>query len=144
MGTNTERRNTMEQIPLDTGVAAFRLGEGGVLRMNPRDPGLYARFLEAEEKFQEALKEVSSVEQGSLALLRALDRRFKEILNYVFGAPNDFDEILGGVSLLTVTENGRFLLENLFAALEPVLVQGAKDCAAHQVERARIRKEGVS
>ena len=36
----------MKTLSLDTGMTEYRLGSG-VLRCNPSDPNLYARFLEA-------------------------------------------------------------------------------------------------
>ena len=53
----------------------------------------------------------------------------KAILNWVFGGSNDFQKLLVGINLLAVAEKGERVVTNLFAALEPVLIEGAKLCA---------------
>ena len=70
--------------------------------------------------------------------LSAADEKMKGILNWVFGGDNDFHKLLGGVNLLAVAENGERVVTNLFAALEPVMIDGAKRCAG---EQARLAKE---
>ena len=57
----------------------------------------------------------------------------------MFGGDNDFHKLLGGVNLLAVADNGERVVTNLFAALEPVLVDGAKRCAA---DLAKVSREG--
>ena len=41
----------MEKISFDSGMRAFKLGDG-VLRFNPADPGVYSRFLQCGEKLR--------------------------------------------------------------------------------------------
>ena len=60
----------------------------------------------------------------------------KEVLGWVFGEGNDFDQILGGVNLLAVGKNGQRVVTNLFDALQPILVEGAENCARAQTEAA--------
>ena len=43
----------MEKITFDAGVKSYRINGGGVLKFNPADPNLYARFMEAVEKIKE-------------------------------------------------------------------------------------------
>ena len=133
----------MKRIKLDSGVEQLAIGEG-VLRFNPKDPNLYVRFQEAVERLQQVEKELmaSAPEDGSaaVALLHKADGKMKEILAWVFGPGNDFDRILGGVNLLAVAKNGERVVTNLFAALEPVLLDGAKACAAEQAAAAKSRK----
>ena len=130
----------MEKITFDSGVKAYKLGDG-VLRFNPADPNLYARFMEAAEKIK-ALEEELSAQgqeasgQAALTLLQSADQKMKETLNWVFGEGADFDNLLGGVNLLAMGSNGERVATNLFDALEPVLVAGAKSCAAGQVQTA--------
>ena len=126
----------MEKIQFDAGLRSYRLG-GGILRLNPADPNLYARFLESVDKLkaveQELLAQTEEETPDSaqlLALLTRADGEMKTILNWVFGADNDFHRILEGINLLAVAENGEQVVTNLFAALEPVLTEGAKCCAA--------------
>lgn len=122
----------MEQIIFDNGIREYQLGSG-VLRFNPGDPNLYARFLEAAEKIQameekllQQAKEMESSGEQVVMLLRQADSQMKETLRWVFGEANDFDKLLGGVNLLAVAANGERVVTNLFAALQPILVAGAK------------------
>ena len=132
----------MEKIQFDAGQRSYRINGNGILRFNPGDPNLYARFMEAVEKLQAV--ETELMQQGESAqgenivkLMGSSDEKMKSILNWVFGGDNDFHKLLGGVNLLAVAENGERVVTNLFAALEPVLVEGAKRCAGEQARLAR-------
>ena len=130
----------MEKIQFDVGQRSYRINGGGILRFNPGDPNLYSRFLEAVEKLQEAEKELTQQAETARAedivkLMQHADEKMKNILGWVFGESNDFHKLLGGVNLLAVADNGERVVTNLFAALEPVLVEGAKRCAGQQAER---------
>ncbi len=138
----------MEKLQFDSGVKTYRLAGLGVLRFNPGDPGLYARFLEAadklsaiEEKLQAAAQTLEGADAGTavVQLLSAADKEMKAVLSWVFGPQNDFDEILQGQSLLAVAGNGERLITNLLTALTGPLVEGAKRCAGQQVEAARTK-----
>lgn len=133
----------MKKIKLDSGLEEVAIGQG-ILRFNPKDPNLYVRFQEAVERLQQVEKELiaQAPEDGSAAvqLLKKADEKMKEILDWVFGTGNDFNEILGGVNLLAVAKNGERVVTNLFAALEPVLLEGAKACVEDQVAAAKNRK----
>lgn len=143
----------MEKIQFDSGVKTFRLGDMGKLRFHPGDPNLYARFMESIEKMQDVEKELQeqakkvSGEDGGAAvrLLQEADRKMKALLSWVFGEENDFDRLLGGVSLLAVAENGERVVTNLLHALEPVLLEGVQRCArettAQAVSQAKARRE---
>ena len=131
----------MQQINFDNGIQEFVVNGGGVLRFNPSDPNVYDRFLDAAEKIQsvekdmEAKGEKLAAEDGAgiLRLLSEADRKIKEHLNWVFGAGNDFNEILGGVNLMAVAGNGERVVTNLMQALMPIIENGAKRCAEQQV-----------
>lgn len=132
----------MKKIKFDTGMEEVVLG-GGVLRFNPRDPNLFARFEAAAEKLQavetDMLEKAKAVEHDGLAVMKILqeaDKAMKEILGWVFGGGNDFDTILQGVNLLAVASNGKRVVTNLFDALEPLLLEGAQCCAEHQAQQA--------
>ena len=140
----------MKKIQFDTGMEEFALG-GGVLRFNPGDPNLYARFLETAEKIKDLEK--SLVEQAEkcdgsaealIRLLSQADMDMKQQLNHVFGQGNDFEALLQGVNLLAVATNGERVVTNLFTALEPVLLQGAQRCAGEKkaaaVAKAKTRR----
>ena len=111
----------METIQFDCGIKEYRLG-GGVLRFNPADPNLYARFAQAGEKLRQVEQEVSGGEGDTLDLMTQADSRMKQVLSWVFGPGNDMDKLLGGV--------------NLLAALEPVLLAGAEACVRQKTQEA--------
>lgn len=140
----------MNQLEVDLGMEVFSLGSG-VLRFNPCDPNLYARFLGLDSDLEELQKQLQQGLQkacdavGVLSLLEETDRRFKDLLTQVFGPENDFSRLLQGVNLLAVTGSGETVAENLLAALEPVLTQGAERFVEAQtrtaLEKARLRRE---
>lgn len=132
----------MEKIQFDSGVRAYRINGSGILRFNPGDPNLYVRFLEAVEKLKGVEAELMTQAQAAqgeeiVKLMSRADEKMKGILNWVFGPDNDFHTLLNGVNLLAVADNGERVVTNLFAALEPVLVAGAKRCAGEQARLAR-------
>ena len=130
----------MKQLTIDTGVREFEINGSGVLRFNPSDPNVYNRFFAAEttltELDAEAQKRMEQIEAdfpddnqrvgAELAVLAEYDRKIKEVLNGVFGAGNDFDEILHGVNLAAVAGNGRRVVTNLLDALTPIIREGAE------------------
>ena len=143
----------MEQIRFDSGMKKYRINGNGVLEFNPRDPNLFARFLEATEKIRDietALTQQASAiapesaGEETLRLMAEADRKMKNLLGEIFGSHNDFHAILQGVNLLAVAENGQRVVTNLFSALEPILLEGAKVCTgeakAQAVEKARVRR----
>lgn len=135
----------MKKIVFDSGIEEILIG-GGVLRFNPGDPNLYARFEQAADKLRAVEKEMTekaenAEEEKLLSLLQEADGKMKQILGWVFGAGNDFDAILQGVNLLAVAGNGQRVVTNLFAALEPVLVAGAQACAADKAAQARAKAD---
>lgn len=134
----------MEKISFDSGIKSYKINGTGVLRFNPGDPNVYARFLEAADKLQdvenalveEARKLPDADGAGVVQLLARADKEMKQVLGWVFGEENDFDKILGGVNLLAVADNGQRVVTNLLAALQPVLVEGAERCAREKVDSA--------
>ena len=143
----------MEKIQFDSGIKEYRINGMGVLRFNPGDPNVYARFLEAAQKIQEleqGLAAQAKAYEGQdggtqvVKLMAEADKQMKGVLGWVFGSSNDFDKILGGVNLLAVAGNGQRVVTNLFDALQPVLVAGAKACAeektAEAVKKAKQRR----
>lgn len=143
----------MEKIQFDSGIKEYRINGTGVLRFNPGDPNVYARFLEAAQKIQgmeqelaQKAKALEGQDEGAQALhlMAEADVQMKGVLDWVFGNGNCFDEILGGVNLLAVAGNGERVVTNLFNALQPVLVAGAEACAkektAQAVKKAKQRR----
>lgn len=142
----------MEKIQFDSGIKEYLINGAGVLRFNPGDPNVYARFLEAAQKIQgleqtltQQAKALEGQESGTqvVKLMADADKQMKDVLGWVFGG-NDFDKILGGVNLLAVAGNGERVVTNLFNALQPVLVAGAEACAkektAEAVKKAKQRR----
>ena len=138
----------MENLNFDNGVKEYRINGGGVLRFNPSDPNLYARFLDSLEKIkameQELMGKAQALEkaapQGSgeavLQLMQESDKRIKQLLNQVFGGDNDFEQALGGVNLLAAAGNGQRVIANFLAALQPVLEDGARSYAKERTDAA--------
>lgn len=138
----------MEKIQFDAGLRSYCLGSGGVLRFNPCDPNLFSRFLESVEKLKAVEQELTDQAapetvrgEDIVKLMCQADEKMKTILNWVFGGTNDFHKILEGVNLLAVAENGERVVTNLFAALEPVLMEGAKRCAGQEAAKIKARRE---
>lgn len=138
----------MKTIAFDNGIEEFSLQGGGVLRFNPGDPNLYARFLEAEAEMQALENELNAQAQALsgrdkaeaiVKLTAQADRKVKDLLDRVFGGGNDFDKALGGVNLLAQTGNGQRVATNLFRALEDILSEGAARFASEKA--AAIRAE---
>lgn len=135
----------MEKIQFDSGIRSYRINGAGILRFNPGDPNLYSRFLEAVEKLKEVEAELTqqAAETEGVQIVKLMtqaDEKMKTILGWVFGPENDFQKILGGVNLLAIADNGERVVTNLFGALEPVLVEGAKRCAGQQADRIKARR----
>ena len=136
----------MEKIQFDSGVRSYRINGGEILRFNPGDPNVYARFMEAVEKLQSVEEELVKTPETAqpeeiLKRMSQADEKMKEILNGVFGGDNDFKKILKGVNLLAVADNGQRVVTNLFEALEPVLVEGAKRCAGELAAKAKEARD---
>lgn len=136
----------MEKIIFDSGVKEYQINDNGVLRFNPSDPNVYARFFEAAEQIQiiekelvasgEVLQNQENVGEAAVQLMKEADKKVKEILGQVFGPGNDFDQMLGGVNLLAVACNGERVITNLLQALLPIIEDGAKRCTDQQVGAA--------
>ena len=129
----------MEKLTFDTGMKCYRINGGGVLRFNPADPNLYARFMEAAEQVQQLEKTLAEMAGDPLEKMCQVDKSIKKTLGWVFGEENDFDQLLGGVNLLAVAGNGQRVVVNLLDALMPVLTQGAEICAGVQVAAAKAK-----
>lgn len=133
----------MEQLNFDSGIREFMINNNGVLRFNPGDPNVYARFIDASEKIQKVedtmetkLKALGNSETDGAAVLQIIaeaDQQMKETLNWVFGKGNDFDGIMEGVNLMAVATNGERVITNLLNALLPVIQEGAENCAKLQI-----------
>lgn len=149
----------MEKAFLNFGVESFQLVEGGApLTFAKGDPNLYARFLNAMDEMKaveaEQAKKANDLppcgdtpeektEHSRLAMniLNETDRKFKDILNRVFGNGNDFDAIMCGLNLMTVNEDGERAIELLVDFLTPKLAEGAKKFTTSEVGKAKANRE---
>lgn len=143
----------MEKLNIDVGLKSYELVEGGApLIFNPGDPNVYARYMEAMDEIKRVEKEMSGkanaidassdkAGEESLKIMHETDRRMKEILNGIFGDPNDFDKILCGVSLMAVTADGDRVINKVLEALSPIMQDGAKACADTEVKQAKLNRE---
>lgn len=149
----------MENIIFDSGIREFQVNEGGILRFNPGDLNVYTRFMEAAEKIAkieenlvkagEKLTKAGDPEAAKiLELLTDADKKVKEVLRYIFGEQNDFDQIMGGVNCLSVATNGERVITNFLNSLQPILEDGAQKTARAQaatiVAKARDGKKQVT
>ena len=142
----------MEKIKFDSGIKQYKINGNGVLQFNPADPNVYARFMEAAQKIKELetqlrTKASTAQDEGGAQIVQLMadaDKQMKDILSWVFGAGNDMNAILGGVNLLAMASNGERVVTNLFAALQPILMEGAQSCAKETtraaVEKAKARR----
>ena len=142
----------MENIIFDSGMRSYRINESGVLRFNPSDPNVYARFMDAVEKIKAVESEqahkanqidrdAESAPEEILRIMSETDKKIKDLLNHVFGSGNDFDELLEGVNLMAVATNGERVVSNLINALLPIMEDGAKACVQAEVSDAKLNRE---
>jgi hypothetical protein len=134
----------MQKLNFDLGLKEYEIG-GGVLRFNPSDPNVYARFAEAgkrmtaiEEKLVAKANSTGAEVPGEvmLALMTEADRETKETLAWVFGGQNDFDAIFCGTNVMGVGSNGERIITNFVHAIKPIMEAGARKCAGQQVQEA--------
>ena len=145
----------MEKLIFDSGIKEYQINNNGVLRFNPADPNVYARIMEAGEKFK-AVEDRLLVKAKELGfdntdeangaavvqLMAEADKEIKEILAYIFGAENNFDEIFAGVNLMAIGDNGERVLSNFLNALTPIVQEGAQKCANQQINGAVKKAQG--
>lgn len=142
----------MEKIQFDSGIKQYKINGNGVLQFNPADPNVYARFMEAAQKIKQLEQQLrtkasTAQDEGGAQIVQLMadaDKQMKDILSWVFGEGNDMNAILGGVNLLAMASNGERVVTNLFAALQPILMEGAQSCAKETtraaVEKAKARR----
>ena len=149
----------MELLNIDIGLKSYQFVEGApALVFNPSDPNVYARYMNAMDTIKAVETEMAekaravkiendtvearaAAESESLKIMAETDRRIKEILNGIFGAGNDFNEILRGVNLMAVTANGDRVINNVLNALSPIMESGAKSCVETEIKEAKLNRE---
>ena len=136
----------MKKISFDSGVREFQINENGVLRFNPSDLNVYNRFIEATDEIKkientlvEKGKELGEKPSGAdiIKLMCEADQQIKDVLVGIFGAQNDFDQIFGGVNLMSVAGNGERVITNFFAAISPIMEEGVRKFADAEAEKAK-------
>ena len=134
----------MQKLNFDLGLKEYEIG-GGVLRFNPGDPNVYARFAEAGKRLTAVEEQLITKAQAAgeeapgkviLALMAEADQEVKNTLAWIFGGHNDFDAIFCGTNVMGVASNGERVITNFIQAVKPILEAGAKKCAKHQVNGA--------
>lgn len=141
----------MEQLIFDSGIKEYQINGKGVLRFNPSDPNVYARFIDAMPRIEQIEKEMAerannidkdaaNAGEHILMVMRETDRKIKAELSAVFGHGNDFDQILEGVNLMAVASNGERVIANLIGALQPIMEGGAKECVRSEVDEAKLNR----
>lgn len=142
----------MEQLIFDSGIKEYQINGKGVLRFNPSDPNVYARFIDAMPRIEQIEKEMAdrannidtdaaNAGEHILMVMRETDRKIKAELSAVFGHGNDFDQILEGVNLMAVASNGERVIANLIGALQPIMEGGAKECVRSEVDEAKLNRQ---
>lgn len=146
-----------EKLNFDDGVLHLDVNGNGLLCFNPSDFNVYQRFCALVKELPELEKqyrtEVEQLPEGTaegeiielagkeLDRAKEIDAAIKHKLSGVFGARNDFDQLLGGVNLMAFGSNGERIITNLLNALTPYLEAGVKkhlkDVAADAVEEAK-------
>lgn len=148
--------NTQKLI-FDDGLVRLDINGNGTLKFNPSDFNVYERFYtmmkelpEIEKKYAsevETLPEGSEQEQAmeltgrELARAKEIDAEVKGKLSAVFGAGNDFDQLLGGVNIMAFGSNGERIITNLLNALLPYVEDGVKKYTSDEVKAAKLNRE---
>ena len=152
-----------EKLIFDSGIIELDVNGNGLLRFNPSDPNIYRRFYELAKELPEMEKRYvttrvddvgdaddPTMAEGVLDQLEAMDAELKRRLSEVFGAGNDFDALLGGVSLLAFGGNGEMAITNLLNALKPYIeagvnkhTQAVAETAVHDAELNREQRRAL-
>ena len=136
----------MDKLMIDTGVKEYDCGGSEPLRANFSDPNMYATVMEMTDKIVEIENEVNEKAKGVtdsngvLQMLKEADEKMKALLNETFGNGNDFDKILGGVSLMAVASNGERVVTNFVAAITPLVQCGISAFADDAVAQAKAKR----
>lgn len=149
-----------EKLIFDDGILRLDVNGNGLLCFNPSDFNVYQRFCalvkelpKLEEQYRTEVEQIPEdaaeceiIELAGRELDRAkeIDAAIKQKLSGVFGANNDFDQLLSGVNLMAFGSNGERIITNLLNALTPYLEEGVKkhmkDAAADAVEEAKLNR----
>ena len=142
----------MEQLTLDVGIKEYNINGTAVLRFNPADPNLYARYIASIDKIDAVEKEMQEKAQAidensptfaeeSFNLMAEADAKVKEVLSETFGNGNDFDKIFDGVNVMAVAVNGERVIANFMNLVGPLLDAGVTSFVDKQVEEKKLNRQ---
>ncbi len=149
-----------EKLVFDDGFVRLDVNGNGILSFAPSDFNLYQRFCSfleelpsIEAQYKSGVEDVGVVSENAseteqleaagkvLSKAREIDLTIKKKLGTVFGGSNDFDQLLGGVNLMSWAGNGERVITNFLTAITPYLDKGVKrymkDAAAVAVAEAK-------
>lgn len=157
----------MQKITFDTGIKEFEINDKHILRFNPSDPNVYARFFESfsdvealEAEYEKKMSELGAdgmeTDDKGFAVgfgkaktvtetMKEFDLRIKQKLSYAFGESYDFDEILEHINVLAFGANGERIITNVLNAFTPIFEEGMREYtekeAQEAVETAKLNRE---
>lgn len=148
----------MDKLIFDTGIKEYEVNGKAILRFNPTDQNVYARFCEFYNEivdlikpYDEAVEKFQKENQGAgieldekgfakaaqlMEVSRKTDINIKERLTYVFGDENDFEAMFGGVNIAAATDSGDTVIENFLEAILPLVETNAEN-------REKMMKEKI-
>lgn len=156
-----------EKLVFDDGLVHLDVNGNGVLSFAPSDFNLYQRFCSflkelpaIEEQYKSGVEDIKAAPENAseaeqleaagkvLDKAREIDLTIKKKLGAVFGGTNDFDQLLGGVNLMSWAGNGERVITNFLNAITPYLDKGVKKymqaAAAGAVETAKKNRANRS
>lgn len=155
-----------EKLKFDDGIIELEINDNGLLRFNPADLNVYQRLCELLRELPELEKkyaaevEASGVQPSNpdelspsevvelvgedLDNAKEIDAEVKKKLAWAFGPGNDFDQLLGGVNVMSPGRNGERTITNFLYAVKPYFEDGMKrhmqDAAANAVGEAKKKR----
>ena len=149
----------MQKISFDDGRVRLDINGNGILAFNPSDFNVYERFYALIKELPELEKQYASeveipdentqdeqaavVELAGRELIRAkeIDALIKSKLSHVFGAENDFNQLLGGVNLMAFGKNDERIITNFLNAILPYIENGIAKHTGNEVAAAYANRE---
>lgn len=142
----------MEQLTLDVGIKEYNINGNAILRFNPADPNLYARYIAAIDKIDAVEKEMQekakTIDENapdyakkSCNLMAEADSKVKSVLAETFGNGNDFEKIFDGVNVMAVAVNGERVIANFMNLVGPMLETGVTAFVEKQVEERKLNRQ---
>lgn len=133
-----------KKLTFDDGLVRLNINDNGILTFAPSDMNLYQRFMAfsrelptLEEQYHTDIElpdgggkaEEIALTGQLLEKAKEIDADIKRRLSDVFGPGNDFDQLLGGVNLMSFANNGERVITNFLRAITPYVEDGVKKYA---------------